>query len=112
MYAAEITIRTVFRAGTAKSVAVIPVATATRTIVVPTMIPARYARERRTPWAEPAAVRLIVAGPGLPMIASDVTTSGPADPQWIVATRSGSGIAAPIPWTHAGDAMQRRCRWS
>jgi hypothetical protein len=49
MYAAEITIRTALRAGTARSVAVIPVATATRTIVVPTMIPARYAKERSTP---------------------------------------------------------------
>src|SRR5213080_596427 len=106
MYAADIPIRMEPIAGTAKSVAVIPVATATRTIVVPTMIPARYARERRTPWAEPATVRLIVAGQGLHLIASDVTTSGPADPQWIVATRSGSGIAAPIPWHHAGDAMR------
>ena len=53
-------------AGTTKSVAVIPVATATRTVVVPTMIPTKYASERRTPYAEPAAVRLIVAGPGCP----------------------------------------------
>src|SRR5437870_10696959 len=100
MYAAEIASRTTRRAGTARRVAVIPVATATSTIVVPATIPARYASERRTPKAEPAAVRLIVAGPGLPMIASDVTRSGPADPQRIAA-RSGSGIAAAIPSTHA-----------
>ena len=43
MYRAEITIRAVLSAGTSKSVAVIPVATATRTIVVPAMIPTRYA---------------------------------------------------------------------
>jgi len=49
MYAADIPIRTGPIAGTARSAAVIPVATATRTIVVPTMIPARYGRERRTP---------------------------------------------------------------
>jgi len=49
MYAADIPIRVEPIAGTARSAAVIPVATATRTIVVPTMIPARYGRERRTP---------------------------------------------------------------
>jgi hypothetical protein len=41
MYAAEITIGTDRMPGTARSVAVIPVATATRTIAVPTMIPIR-----------------------------------------------------------------------
>jgi hypothetical protein len=49
------------------------------------MIPTRYPRERRTPWVEPAAVRLIVAGPGLLMIVSDVIKSGPIDSQWTVA---------------------------
>src|SRR5438093_12497891 len=52
------------------------------------MIPTRYATERRTPYAEPAAVRLIVAGPGLPMIASEVIMRGPADPHLMAAARS------------------------
>src|SRR6266700_5688116 len=96
MYAAEIQIRTEPIAGTASSAAVIPVATATSTIIVPTMIPARYGRERRTPWTEPAATRLIVAGPGLPMIASEMSTSGPTDPQRIAGNRSASSTAATI----------------
>jgi AraC-like DNA-binding protein len=37
-----------------------------------------------------------VAGPGLPMIASDVTNSGPIDPQRIVAASSGADAAAAI----------------
>jgi len=39
MYAAETAIRTARTPGTARTVAVIPAATATRTIIVPTMIP-------------------------------------------------------------------------
>src|SRR5262249_8332136 len=44
------------------------------TTAVPTTMPVRYGTQRRAPWAEPAATRLIVAGPGVPMIASDVAT--------------------------------------
>src|SRR5207248_11626961 len=49
MYATEIQIRMEAIAGTARSAAVIPVATARSTIVVPTMIPIRYESDRRTP---------------------------------------------------------------
>src|SRR5690348_12896698 len=44
-------------------------------------MPARYPSERRNPNADPAAVRLIVAGPGLPMIAREVTTRAASGPQ-------------------------------
>src|SRR5690349_17580648 len=111
MYAADTPIRTGRSAGTARSVAVIPVATATRTTDVPTTIPARYASERRTPKAAPVAVRLMVAGPGLPMIAADVTSNGPTEPHRIPA-RGGSGTAVAIPSEHAGDATRRRRRSS
>src|SRR5207253_1797706 len=63
-YAAETQTSTEPIAGTARSAAVVPLATTTRTVVVPTMTPTRYRRERRTPWTEPAATRLTVAGPG------------------------------------------------
>jgi hypothetical protein len=67
------------------------------------------ARHRRTPQAEPAAVRLVVAGPGLPMIASEVTRSGTTDPQRIAAASSGSGTAAailrPLPETLAASIV-------
>src|ERR1700726_1012259 len=49
MYATEIQTRMELIAGTARSAAVIPVATARSTIVVPTMIPIRYGSDRRTP---------------------------------------------------------------
>jgi hypothetical protein len=66
MYAAEIPSSTEPIAGSATSAAGIRVATATRTTVVPTMIPIRYLRECRTPKTEPTATRLIVAGRGCP----------------------------------------------
>ena len=50
-------------------------------MVVPSTIPARYRAERRTPKATPLPVRLMVAGPGLPMIASDVSTRAASDDQ-------------------------------
>jgi hypothetical protein len=53
MYAAEIPSSTEPIAGSATSAAVIPVATATSTTVVPTMIPIRYLRECGTPKTEP-----------------------------------------------------------
>src|SRR5207253_11012405 len=74
MYATEIPIRMEPIAGTARSAAVIPVATARSTIVVPTMTLIRYESDRHTPSAEPAAIRLMVAGPGPPMTASDTNS--------------------------------------
>src|SRR6202140_2188917 len=41
-------------------------------------------------------MRLIVAGPGLPMIASKMSRSGPTDPQRIAGNRSATGTAATI----------------
>ena len=41
-------------------------------------------------------MRLIVAGPGLPMIASEMSRSGPTDPQRIAGNRSASSTAATI----------------
>ena len=53
-------------ARSARSAAVITVATATRTIVVPTMIPSRYLRECRTPKTEPPPNRRDEAPRALP----------------------------------------------
>src|SRR5690349_17597038 len=78
-----------------------PVATASSTVAVPATIPARYGVERRTPKAEPAAVRLIVAGPGLPMIASAVTISDPSAPHGTSAIRA-------VRSTHGPDATRPR----
>jgi hypothetical protein len=70
-------IRTERIAGTAKSAAVIPVATATKTTVVPTISPRRYGSERRTRGEVPrwlavdkgvgdlvVGVRVVVEHPG------------------------------------------------
>src|SRR5258708_1512361 len=43
----------------------------------------------------------MVAGPGLPMIASEMNSSGPTDPQRMPSTRSTSGSAGAIPLSHA-----------
>src|SRR5207244_11817748 len=66
MYATEIQIRMEPIAGTARSSAVIAVATARSTIVVPTKIAIRYEGDRDTPQPEPGARPLMVAGPGPP----------------------------------------------
>src|SRR5947208_1291417 len=90
-----------------------PVATAPRTIVEPATIPTRYGTERRSPCADPDATRLIVAGPGLPMIASDVSTSDPTDPKRTdAASGSPAGIPSSMPETLRGvdaDRLERSC---
>jgi hypothetical protein len=109
LYAAEIPSSTEPIAGSATSAAVVPVATATTKTVVPTMIAIRYLRACRAPKTEPTATRLTVAGPGLPVTASEMSRSGGIDLHRIAGNRSASGIAAVIPVTHAADATRRRC---
>src|SRR5437763_13229806 len=94
MYAAETPSSTGRTPGTASNAAVTPVTTATSTSIVPPRIPAKKPAERRTPYAEPAAARLTVAGPGLPIVAAPVTRSRAAAPHGTAATSSDSAINA------------------
>jgi hypothetical protein len=109
LYAAETPSSTEPIAGSATSAAVIPVATATTNTAVPTMIAIRYLRACRAPKTEPTAARLIVAGPGLHVTASEMRMSGGIDLHRIAGNSNASGIAAAIPVTHAADATRRRC---
>jgi AraC-like DNA-binding protein len=68
---------------------VTPVATARSTTIVPATSPAPYETERRTPYATAVATRLIVDGPGLPMIAVDAKMRVPIGPTGTVGNKSG-----------------------
>src|SRR3974377_1205334 len=74
------TVSTEPTAGIASTSVVTPVATARSTSVVPSVTPVRYGAYRRMPYAEPTATRLTVAGPGLPITASEISRSGTTAP--------------------------------
>src|SRR5689334_19573114 len=100
--------------GIARMAAVSPAAMATSTTVVPSTIPTKYGRVRRMPYADPAATRLSVDGPGLAISATAVTASVPSAPQWTGC--SGSVVSMPGTLEAVGaTGLERSCggavRW-